>query len=104
MGWRFGVKGKNCVGLPVIWVSMSSSSSSEIKEVGGVIEYWGAEVPNNDICSCCATNSWVMALYVSGTLFDSCGIGDEPGESISLSSLDRKMGCVSISWSSLKLN
>ena len=83
---------------------MSSSSSSEINEIGGVIGYCGAEVLDNDICSCCAAIIWVMALHVSGTLFGSCGIGDEQGESISLSSLDRKMGCVSISWSSLKLN
>ena len=83
-------------------MSMSSSSSSEISEVGGVIGYCGAEVPDNDICLCCAAISWVMALYISGTLFGSCGIGDEEGESISLSSLDRKMGCVSISWFSSK--
>ena len=67
---------------------MSSFSSSEINEVGGVIGYGGAEVPDNDICSCCAAISWVMALYVSGTSFGSCGIGAEESESISLSSLD----------------
>ena len=89
MGWWFGVLGKDWAGLPVIGVSMSSSSSSEINEVGGVIGYGGAQVPDNDICSCCAANSWVMALYVSGTLFGSCGIGDEQSESIALSSLDR---------------
>ena len=38
---------------------------------------------------CCGAFSWVMALYVSGTLFGSCGEGDERGEAFSLSSLDR---------------
>ena len=42
--------GQELGGLPVIGVSMSSSSS-EISEVGGVIGYCGAEVPDNDICS-----------------------------------------------------
>ena len=70
-------------------MSMSSSSSSEINEVGGVIGYCGAEVPFNDNYSCCAAISWVMALYVSGTLFGSCGVSDDQSESISLSSLDR---------------
>ena len=75
--------------LPIIGVSTSSFSSSEINEVGGVIGNCGAEVPDNDICSCCAAISWVMALYVSGGLFGSYGIGDEQSDSISLSSLDR---------------
>ena len=81
-GARFG---RDCA----IGVSMSSFSSSEINEFGGVVGHCRAEVPDNDICSCCAAISWVIALYVSGTLFGSCGIGDEEGESISLSSLDR---------------
>ena len=70
-------------------MSISLFSSSEINEVGGVIGYCGAEVADNDICSCSAAISCVMALYLSGTLFGSCGIGDEGGQSISLSSLDR---------------
>ena len=70
-------------------VSTSSISSSEINEVGGVVGYCRAEVPDNDICSCCAAISWVMALCVAGTSFGICGIGDEQSESISLSSLDR---------------
>ena len=45
------MKGGSWAGLPVIGVNMSSSSSSEINEVGGVIGYCGAEVPDNDICS-----------------------------------------------------
>ena len=55
------------------------------------------KLPDDDNCSCCAAISCVMALHVSGTLFGSCGIGDEQGEASSLSSLDRYMGCVSIS-------
>ena len=70
-------------------MNTSSLSSSEINEVGGVGGYCRATLPDDDICSCCAAISCVMALDVSGTLFDSCGIGDEQGEAISLSSLDR---------------
>ena len=76
-------------GLSVIGVSMSSSSSSEINDVAGVIGYCGAEVPDKDICSYCAAIGWVMVLYVSGTLFGSCGMGDEQSQSTALSSLDR---------------
>ena len=70
-------------------MSNSSFSSSEINEIGGVVGYCGVKVPDNAICSCCAAISCVMALYVSGTLFGSCGIGDEESESISLLSLDK---------------
>ena len=80
--------GKNWAGLPIIGVSASSLSSSEINEVGGVFGYCGAELPDNDISSCCAAMSRLIALYVSGTLFGSCGVGDEQGEALSLSSLD----------------
>ena len=68
---------------------MSSFSSSEINEVGGVFGHCGAEVPDNNICSCCAAIGCVMALYVLATLFGSCGTADEHFESISLSSLVR---------------
>ena len=51
----------NWAGLPIIGVSAPSFSSSEINEVGGVIGYCGAELPDNDICSCCAAISCVMA-------------------------------------------
>ena len=64
------------MGLPTIGVIMSSLSSTENNEVGGVIGYCGAEIPDNDICSCWAAINCVMALYVSGVLFGGCGIGD----------------------------
>ena len=70
-------------------VNTSSSSSSVINKVVGVGGYCRAALPEDDICSCCAAISCVMALYVLGTLFGSCGLGDEQGEAISLSSLDR---------------
>ena len=70
-------------------MNTSSLSSSEINEIGGAVGFCRAEVPDYDICSCCAAISWVMALYVSGTLLGSCRVGDEEGEAISLSSLDR---------------
>ena len=73
----------------MIGVSTSSLSSSESNEVGGVVRYCKAELSEDDICSCCAAISWVMALYVSGTLFGSCGLCDEQGEAIPRSSLDR---------------
>ena len=76
------------------------SSSSEISEVGGVIGHCGAEIPDNDICSCCTAMSWAVALYVSGTLFGGCGTGDEGGELISLSSLERYIGSVAMGSSS----
>ena len=62
IGWRFGVKGENWAGLPIIGVSISSFSSSEINEVGGMVGSCGAEVPDDDICSCCAAISCLMAL------------------------------------------
>ena len=70
-------------------MNTSSLSSSEVNEVGGVGRYCKAKLPDDEICSCCAAISCVMALYVSRTLFGSCGVGDEHGESITLSSLDR---------------
>ena len=70
-------------------MSTSSFSSSEVNEVGGLVRYCGAEVPDSDTFSCCAAIASVMALYVSRTLFGSCGIDDKQGELISLSSLDR---------------
>ena len=70
-------------------MSTSSLSSSEINEVGGVVGFCGAELPDNYICSCWAAISCVMALYVSRTLFGSCGVGDEQVGLISLSPLDR---------------
>ena len=73
----------------MIGVSSSSVSSSEINDVGVVVGCCEAEVPDKDICSCCAAISCVLALYVPGTLFGNCGIGDKQFESISLSSLDR---------------
>ena len=54
-----------------------------------MVGYCGPDVPDNDVCSCCVAVYWVMALYVSRTLFGSCGIADEHGEAMSLSSLDR---------------
>ena len=77
------------MGLPIIGVSTSSFLTSEINEVGGVVGYWRAKFPDDDICSCYAAMSCVMALYVSGTLFVSCAIDDEQGEAISQSSLLR---------------
>ena len=76
-------------GEPNIGLKTSSLSSSEINEVGGVGGYCRAKLLDCDICSCCAAISCVMALHVSGLLFGSCGVGDEQGEVISLSSLDR---------------
>ena len=70
-------------------MNTSSLSSLEIIEFGGVSGYCRATLLDEDICSCWSAISWIMALYVSGTLFGSCGKGDEPGEAISLSSLDR---------------
>ena len=70
-------------------MNTSSLLSSEINEIGGVVGYCSAKLLDNDICSCRAAIVWVMALYVSGTLFGSGGIGDQQGEAISLSSLDR---------------
>ena len=70
-------------------MNISSLSSSEISEVGGLDGCCGTKLPDDDMCSCCAAISCVMAVYLSGTFFGSCGIGDEQGESISLSSHDR---------------
>ena len=70
-------------------MKISSLSSSDISKVGGVSGYCRAKLPDDEVCSCCAAISCVMALYVSETLFGSCGVGDELGEAISLSSLDR---------------
>ena len=65
-----------------------------------MIGHCGAEIPDNDICSCCAAMSWVMALYVSGTLSGGCGTGDEGGELIPFSSLERYIGSVAMGSSS----
>ena len=89
MGRRSRVQVENWARTPSVDVSISLSSSSEISEVGGVVGHCGAELPDNDICSCCAAMSWVMALFLSGVLLGSWGRGDEGGDSFSLSSLDR---------------
>ena len=70
-------------------MNISSLSSSEINEIGGVGRFYRAMLPDDDFCSGFAAISCVMVLDVSGTLFDSCGIGDEQGEVISLLSLDK---------------
>ena len=70
-------------------MNTSSSSSSEFNEVCGVGGYYKAMFPDDDICSCCAAMTCVIALYVSGTLFGICGLGDEQGQATSLSLLDR---------------
>ena len=65
-------------------MNTSSLSSAKINEVGAVGGYCEAMFPDGDICSCCAAMRCVMALCVSGTLFGSCGPGDEQSEVILL--------------------